>query len=91
MVATFITFMNEDHETLAAPPSPPANAIDAQKQAEEAQKQAESAQQAALAMQAAESGLPSPLNDIEHLRSLAAKVKAADEKIIEHTRPNERS
>jgi len=77
MVATFITFMNEDHETLAAPPSPPANAIDAQKQAEEAQKQA-------IAMQAEESGLPAPLTAEERLKAASDAVLTANENLINH-------
>lgn len=91
MVALLTHFMPSEEQQMAAPARQPESAMEAQRMALDAQKQAESAQQAALAMQAAESGLPPPLNDIEHLRSLAAKVKAADEKIIEHTRPNERS
>lgn len=77
MVATFITFMNEDHETLAAPPSPPANAIEAQKHALEAQKQA-------IVMQSEEAGLPAPLTADERLKAASDAVQIANENLINH-------
>lgn len=85
MVATLL-FMQDDQDTLASPPSPPANAMEAQKVALNAQQQAEAAQREALAMQAAEAGLPPLKTDIENLRAAAADVKESTEKLIEHTR-----
>jgi len=90
MVATLL-FMSDDDQRLNAPPSTPINAIEAQKDALAAQQQAEAAQRTAIEMQAAERGVEIPKNDIEHLRTLAAGVKAADDKIIEHARKNDRS
>lgn len=86
MVATLITFMNEDHETLSSPPSPPANAMEAQKVALAAQMQAEEAQKQAIAMQAEESGLPAPLTAEERLKAASDAVLAANENLINHAR-----
>ncbi len=85
MVATLL-MMTADDQTLGAPPSPPANAMEAQRAALAAQVQAEEAQKQALAMQAIESGVDLPKTDIECLRAAAAEVKEASDKLIEHTR-----
>ena len=84
MVATFITFMNEDHETLAAPPSPPANAIESQRVALAAQLQAEEAQKKAIVMQSEEAGLPAPLTADERLKAASDAVREADQNLINH-------
>lgn len=90
MVSTLL-YMNLDEQQMAAPTRQPESAIEAQRAALEAQKQAEAAQRTALDMQAAETGAEMPKTDIDNLRAIAAQVKAADEKIIEHARPNDRS
>ncbi len=82
MVATLI--MADYDQTLGAPPSPPANAMEAQKAALVAQQQAEAAQMEALKMQAHEAGLPHPTTTDERLRAASEAVRIADEKLIEH-------
>lgn len=78
MVATLL-FMQSEDLTLGSPPTPPANAMEAQKAALAAQLQAEEAQKTAIVMQAEEAGLPPPVSDIEKLR-----LAAADDKLIKH-------
>ena len=83
MVATLL-YMNEDHETLAAPPSPPANAMEAQRVALAAQLQADEAQKKAIVMQAEEAGLPSPMTADERLKAASDAVREADQNLINH-------
>lgn len=83
MVATF-PYMTLQDDVLGSPPSPPANAIEAQKVALAAQVHAEESQKVAIAIQEAESGVPVPPTAEERLKAASEAVRLADEKLIEH-------
>lgn len=91
--------MNEDHETLASPPTPQASA--AQAAAEEAQRLAEQAQVSAIAAQSAASTAQKAATTAQvavdsfaeeahaadlRLAQASMKVREVDEKLIEHAK-----
>lgn len=76
--------MTDYDQSLGSPPSPPANAMEAQKAAIVAQQQAEAAQQEALKMQAEESGADVPPTSEERLKAASEAVRKADENLINH-------
>lgn len=83
MVTTFFSMISEDPR-LTASIRPSSSAMEAQEMAIAAQELATKAQHEAITAQAVEAGVEMPPTDIDLLRATAEKVKAADQKIIDH-------